>query len=126
MHCHDWPGNVRELFNVLELALTANPGADVLKPVHLPTHIRIKAAQARVQDRDGEDLPNLESRLLESEELPGWAEFKERAASQAERAYLVRLLSETGGDMDRAEEVSGLSRSRFYTLLRKHVIKPGG
>jgi two-component system NtrC family response regulator len=123
---YDWPGNVRELFNVVELALAANPGVDVLRSAHLPTHIRVKAAQSRVPENPQDEIEAMARRTGEAQELPEWAEFKEQTLSRAERAYLERLLGLTGGDMERAQAVSGLSRSRLYTLLRKHGLRPGG
>jgi two-component system NtrC family response regulator len=122
LYSHDWPGNVRELFNALELALTAHPGVGELQPAHLPTHIRVKAAQAKVH---GEAQRELEAvgKAFKNGALPAWPMFKQQALAAAERAYLVRLLATVGGDMDRAVHLSELSKSRLYTLLRKHGLR---
>jgi DNA-binding NtrC family response regulator len=42
------------------------------------------------------------------------------AVSDAEKNYLKELISFTGGDSNEACRISGLSRSRFYTLLKKY------
>lgn len=41
---------------------------------------------------------------------------------EAEQRYLAELIAYTGGDIKKAYEVSGLSRSRLYGLLKKHGI----
>jgi two-component system NtrC family response regulator len=124
LYSHDWPGNVRELFNTLELALTAHPGVGELQPAHLPTHIRVKAAQAKVHGEAQRDLEAVSRQMLKSDALPAWPTFKHQALAAAERTYLVRLLGSVGGDVDRAVSLSELSRSRLYTLLRKHGLRP--
>ncbi|KUG27829.1 sigma-54 dependent dna-binding response regulator [hydrocarbon metagenome] len=52
---------------------------------------------------------------LFSRPLPSLRDFRE----DMERIYLRRLLAECGGDLKRAMEASGLSRSHFYALLKK-------
>jgi len=47
-------------------------------------------------------------------------EIRQAAISAAERQYLQNLLSRTGGDFNEAYRLSGLSRSRLYTLLKKY------
>jgi transcriptional regulator of acetoin/glycerol metabolism len=39
-----------------------------------------------------------------------------------EREYLVRLIQESGRDVGKACRISGLSRSRYYALLKKYNI----
>jgi DNA-binding NtrC family response regulator len=51
---------------------------------------------------------------------PKLKEIRKAAVSEAEQQYLKDLLSFVGGDNDKACRISGLSRSRFYTLLRKY------
>jgi DNA-binding NtrC family response regulator len=45
---------------------------------------------------------------------------RELSVNLAERKYLDDLLSITGGDIKEACRVSGLSRPRLYTLMKKH------
>jgi two-component system NtrC family response regulator len=52
---------------------------------------------------------------LFSRPLPSLRDFRD----DMERIYLSRLLAECGGDLKKAMEVSGLSRSHFYALLKK-------
>jgi len=52
--------------------------------------------------------------------LPKLKEMRKAAVSEAEQQYLKDLISFAGGDINKACQISGLSRSRFYTLLRKY------
>jgi two-component system NtrC family response regulator len=118
-----WPGNVRELIQALEKALISAKEEPSLFPKHLPTYIRIQvarnsflkkpAAQVRRESPSGvSDLP------------PKFKEIRRSAVSEAERRYLQDLIAYAGGDKATACRISGLSRSRFYTLLRKHRPSP--
>lgn len=39
------------------------------------------------------------------------------------RAYLFRVLSQTGGQMKKAAAIAGVHRQTFYKLLEKHGLK---
>jgi two-component system NtrC family response regulator len=58
--------------------------------------------------------------------LPRLQKFRETAVTEAERRYLMDLLSVTEGDIQKACQISGLSRSRLYALLKKHRLYPSG
>lgn len=45
------------------------------------------------------------------------------AVKSAKRAYLYRVLSETGGNMAKAAKLAGVHRVSFYKLLERHGIK---
>jgi transcriptional regulator of acetoin/glycerol metabolism len=48
--------------------------------------------------------------------------MREKVIDEAEKKYLNDLLSITHGNINEACRISGLSRSRFYLLLKKHKI----
>ncbi|MEW5724982.1 MAG: helix-turn-helix domain-containing protein, partial [Thermodesulfobacteriota bacterium] len=54
--------------------------------------------------------------------LPSLQEY--RAA--LERKYFQDLLDQTGGDVKAACRIAGLSRSRFYDLMKKYDLTPSG
>ncbi len=120
---YNWPGNVRELIQALEKALLSAKDEPMLFPKHLPTYIRIQvarnsfpkkpASQGKPEIRSS--VPKVPSKLKE---------IRNAAVSEAEQQYLKDLISFVGGDTNKACRISGLSRSRFYTLLRKH--RPAG
>lgn len=111
---HDWPGNVRELFNALERALAAAQYEPTLFPKHLPTDVRIKAAQASLS-KEILSLHNQKDTAGYNWVLPKLREFREAA----EKKYLLDLIAIAGGDIKKACRVSGISRSRLYSLLKK-------
>jgi two-component system, NtrC family, response regulator len=116
---YKWPGNVRELIQALEKALLSAKDEPMLFPKHLPTYIRIQVARNSFHKRPaGQEKPEIPSRVPK---MPlKLKEIRKAAVSDAEQQYLTDLISFVGGDNDKACRISGLSRSRFYTLLRKY------
>jgi two-component system, NtrC family, response regulator len=118
---YDWPGNVRELIQALEKAVVTAQNDPTLFLVHLPDHIRIKISRA-VAGRKGL-LEQTAGRGHEmSVELTAWDDVREDALAKIERQYLTQLVENVGGNIGEACRISGLSRSRFYALLKKHKI----
>ncbi|MCX7635860.1 MAG: hypothetical protein N2Z74_09005, partial [Syntrophales bacterium] len=52
--------------------------------------------------------------------LPKWQEYRDDVLSQGEKDYLRHLLAVSGENIQKACQISGLSRSRLYELLKKH------
>lgn len=116
---YKWPGNVRELIQSLEKALLAAKDEPVLFPKHLPTHIRIQVKRNSFSQKPAsQGKPEIRSSV--SKEPPQLKEIRKTAVSETEQQYLKDLISYVGGDINEACRISGLSRSRFYTLLRKY------
>ena len=63
-----------------------------------------------------------ESGMSPLEQMPKLRELREAVFFRAEYLYLHNLLSLTGHNIRKACELSGLSRSRLYTLLKKYQI----
>ena len=119
---YPWPGNVRELTQGLEKALIAAKDEPMLFPKHLPTYIRIHVARSLYpMESANPGKPGVGSSVPKAP--PRLKEIRRAAVSEAEQRYLKDLLSFAVGDNNKACRISGLSRSRFYTLLRKH--RPG-
>ena len=125
LEAHDWPGNVRELFNVLENTVVVSGSEKKLYSMHLPQEIRVIAARAALGPSPSEsgsapegttsgDSPSPAS--LENRELPPLKAFK----TEMESAYLAELIRRTQGNLAEVLKTSGLSRSHFYGLLKKH------
>ena len=116
---YPWPGNVRELIQGLEKALLSAKDEPMLFPKHLPTYIRIHVARSLFPEKSaGPMKPGTSSSVPRV--FPKLKEIRQSAASAAERVYLRDLISYAGGINDKACRISGLSRSRFYTLLKKY------
>jgi two-component system NtrC family response regulator len=116
---YQWPGNVRELIQALEKALLSAKEEPMLFPKHLPTYIRIQVARSSFPQKPAsQERPQKRSGVPKGP--PKLKELRKAAVSEAERKYLKDLISFVGGDKNKACRISGLSRSRFYTLLRKY------
>jgi len=118
LSAYPWSGNVRELINALERSLISARYEKVLFPKHLPTHIRVQVARSSV----GEKEPEGPSPAPSPRTFPTIQEMREKVIDDAERKYLHDLLSFARGNIQEACRISGLSRSRFYLLLKKHNI----
>jgi two-component system response regulator GlrR len=98
---HDWPGNVRELANVIQRAVVLAPQQDLITPDLLLL---------------GRETPRqLCSKLGSLKEVQ----------EGSERAYLIRVLTATRGNVSQAAALAGRYRADFYKLLRKHALDPG-
>ncbi len=117
---YNWPGNVRELIHALERSISGAPQDPVLFPKHLPTNIRVGVARASVGETP-EKAP-APGQGLSSKALPKLQKFRESAVMEAERNYLKDLLALTEGNISKACDISGLSRSRLYALLKKYQL----
>jgi len=123
---YGWPGNVRELIQALEKAIVSAGNEPVLFPKHLPEHIRIHLARESVLQKRSQDLPAGDPPSDGSEVSLNLKDFRERRLAKAEGDYLAALMRNTAGNIGEACRISGLSRSRLYTLLKKYGIAPSG
>ena len=128
---YSWPGNVRELFNILERAVIDAGNENTLYAVHLPRSLRIEVAKKQIshydsskktQNNPAEPTPlaqNIGQQIFEEifdRPLPQLKEFK----GAAEKTYLSELIRQCDGNMQHIMDISGLSRSHFYSLLKKY------
>lgn len=113
LKCWDWSGNVRELINVLRTAMVEGMDAPVLYPHYLPLDIRVHYLQKCIVEKRG------------PEEKPAFPKFKEYR-SLTKSKYLDDLIEASGGELEKALALSGMSRSGFYNLLKKHGKKLKG
>ena len=122
LSAYDWPGNVRELFNALEESVATAHFEPTLFPAHLPTRIRVKAAQAPLKEQQASSFRDRSVAAVDRaprEEFPKLRDFRE----DLERGYLRDLVDHCRGNKMEACRVSGLSRARLYDLLKKYDIQ---
>lgn len=117
LRAYEWPGNVRELKHAVRRALAAAHDGPVIYSRHLPTQIRIKAAQQSIGEAD-ESIP-LSLVQSRDDRFPELKEYRDKA----EREYIEMLLARTGRNMSQAAETAGVSRGYFYEILKKHGMK---
>ncbi len=128
---YDWPGNVRELFNTLERAMVTADEENTLYNVHLSRDLRIQVAKNQIKKMTGaevdsqDDSPEEEGvrkigqdifKDIVDRPLPPLKEFK----GMVEKIYLGELIRQCNGELPVILEKSELSRSHFYSLLKKY------
>jgi two-component system NtrC family response regulator len=121
LRVYDWPGNVRELVNTMERILAVARHESTLFRKHLPEAIRIKVARSSLH---GDKHNQTVGPAPPDDHLPLWQVYRENALIRIEKQYLQNLLNLAGNDIKKACEISGLSRSRFYEILKKHQNQP--
>lgn len=123
LYAYTWPGNVRELLNTLESAIIKAGPEPILFPKHLPIHIRINVARASVGEiqnpffADGLNKNDTSIRMP-----PVYREFRGAVLAEAEKKYFQKLMWLTKGSIKEACQISGLGRTRLYSLMKKYDI----
>ncbi len=115
---HRWEGNVRELIHTLETALINSRYEATLFPKHLPSQMRAQVARSLIVQKE----PIAQNTPPPPESFPTIQQFREKAIADAEEKYLIQLVSRTEGNIREAIRLSGLSRSRLYSLLKKRHV----
>ena len=121
LEAYDWPGNVRELNQAIERAVASAGSSRLLFPKDLPLKIRAQMARDAVPPLiDFDDAGYEKGKSVGA--FPTIEEVRSRAITDVEHAYLSDVMDYTGGDIAAAIEISGISRARFYALLKKYGI----
>jgi DNA-binding NtrC family response regulator/tetratricopeptide (TPR) repeat protein len=98
---HDWPGNVRELETILtRLVLGATPRST----------IGVESVRSA--------LPPREEHALFGDEVLAGRDLKD-LKNELEKAYLIRLFRETGGDIDAMARSLGKKRISLYVWFHR-------
>jgi two-component system, NtrC family, response regulator len=100
--------------------------------MHLPRQLRIQVAKEQIRQMTGSEVlagaggeePDEEVRNIGQEifqdifdkPLPSLKSFK----NASEKIYLSELIRQCGGEIPRILQISALSRSHFYSLLKKY------
>jgi DNA-binding NtrC family response regulator len=111
---YHWPGNVRELENAVQRALALTPG-DVVHTSALPKRVAAATATTIV----GVESTTPDAGIEWAHDLP-LPEARKLLQERFERAYLERLLRESGGNMSEAARQSGVDRSNLRRLLNRY------
>jgi len=123
LYGYEWPGNVRELINTLEKAIIETQHEPILYPKHLPTHIRIQAARASVNNIEKPQKKTAPlDRITPSKTSRKFRDVREATLAEMEKNYFQDLMEITKGSIKEACEISGLGRNRLYAYLKKHQI----
>jgi len=108
---YHWPGNVRELKNVIE-RLVIMADEELLGRRHLRR--TMEDSEVNV-DRPA---PKTKDELKEAKKR-----IREEATEDIERAFIIQALSRNDWNVTKAAQDTGMQRSNFQALMRKHSIK---
>ena len=133
---YPWPGNVRELINAVYYSIECALHEDVLLVQHLPLEIRVHNVRTNVTDPhvrmdailpDGRESGTLgidiSDILADKESLPDYKYTRNVTVERVEDHYFKALVEASEGSLEKACEISGLSKARLYELLKKHDMK---
>ncbi len=108
---YEWCGNVRQLKNVIE-RLVIMADQTFLDMVYLFDHLQMNPSWRNDPTPDTlAELKAFKKRLLEKQ------------YGQVEKAFLVKALSVSDGNISRAARKVGMQRSNFSALMKKHHVK---
>jgi len=96
LKAYPWPGNIRELKNILERALLLTPRGATLRMAHFS--------------------------ILENNRVSGSlppADPAPRTVQDLEKAHILSVLDQVGGDIDKAAKSLNLSRATVYRRLKQ-------
>jgi len=107
---YHWPGNVRQLKNVVErlVIMTDEPTLDLL---YLSEQLPTKGYG--ISDQVPETIEELKARKQQ---------LLEDVFGQIQKAFLIKALKASKGNITRAAERVGMVRPNFCALLKKHNI----
>lgn len=130
---YSWPGNVREFINAMVVAMDNAREGDALLSQHLPLDIRVSVVRETFRSRQDSLHPGLPgpagmsaftmtAPYARDKDLPSLREVRALVTGQMEKLYMHQLVQVCANDVRSACKRSGLSRTRFYELLKKHAI----
>jgi two-component system NtrC family response regulator len=108
---HAWPGNVRELKNLVE-RLVVTVDDDTIREHHLPDEIRHRATEP------SHAVPQTNDELKEMKRVT-----HDRLVGELERDFVLDALSRNSWNVSRAARDTGMLRTNFHALMRKHNVR---
>ena len=127
LRTYDWPGNIRELSSAMEVAIYNARHDNTIYAQHLPNRIRIQIVRSSLEHRPTEFAPQEPNYPVpEDNSLPPFKAYRHHALNRIERQYLKDLIRITKGNIKKACEISGVGRTRLYTLMKKHHLSRSG
>jgi transcriptional regulator with PAS, ATPase and Fis domain len=108
----DWPGNVRQLRNVIERAVILCE-KDIITLKELPLFSEFGEFDELV---DTIPATNEELKVLKKK-------IREKAVTKVEKNFIINALIKSDWNVTHAAESTGLQRTNFQNLMKKHGVK---
>jgi DNA-binding NtrC family response regulator len=109
---YDWPGNVRELRNTIERAAALSAG-DVIEAD--------QSVQAFARERTPQDpAASTHASANSTSQTSSDGARPPVTLEELERSHILRVLSEAGGNRERAAVILGISARTLYRKLREY------
>jgi DNA-binding NtrC family response regulator len=109
---YDWPGNVRQLRNVIERAVILCEGDRLTADdLDLPEASAADQEAEQPPPRTKDDLKRLKKAI------------RRTSVNEVEKSFLLQALAQNGWNVTRASKATGLQRTNFQNLLKKHGIR---
>ena len=110
-----WPGNVRELQNMVRQAVLFSADSII--------SVSDLGALIPSENRLPDETASWLSASVGNEKVQAYKEAKEDLLQKFMSQYVVRLLQDTGGNVSRAAEISGLTRAALQKIMRRTDIQ---
>lgn len=111
-----WPENIRELAGAMEKAVASSKNEPTLYSIHLPSYIKSAVLTEAIQIHAvNSKIPEHKSGISQAPFLP-----LSVVVENAQVNYLTRLMGYTRGNVRKACDISGVSKSRMYEILKKY------
>jgi two-component system NtrC family response regulator len=107
---HDWPGNVRQLKNVIERLVILSE-EDTLDLLYMLEHMQMKRSGL------GDSIPETVDELNTVKK-----HLLQETFGHIQKAFLIKALKASKGNISRAADKVGMQRSNFHALMKKHHI----
>ncbi len=107
LKAYHWPGNIRELENLMERAYILGK-APILRLDDFPDEISCRESMTSPLNIDT-------SRTL--------AEIRKDVVTEAEKTYLMKLLTDASGRLKPAAHVAGITTRQLHKLMKKHDLQ---
>ncbi|MFV8752513.1 sigma-54 interaction domain-containing protein [Nannocystaceae bacterium ST9] len=123
-----WPGNVRELVNVIERAVLLSIGSSIVladlpvaiaRPDSSRTREAIDPMVPATSTRDTDPTVQLPHDWLDQP----WKQVRERLLIEGERAYLIGLLSASGGRIGASARQAGIAERSLFEKMKRHGLR---
>ncbi len=116
---YTWPGNIRELENKIQ-QLVVMSTSSVISAKDIQLTMRGPISKELVL----EHLNTVKERIINKTEIETFNVAKKEVYDLFEKSYLSQLLTLYKGDMVKAAEKAGKSRTALWNLLKKQNISP--